>query len=69
MEEEKVKMDVVKLTDPDFLRTLEGAVRYGRWVLIEDVQEELDPAMEHILLQQIISVRGVPHIKLGDGEV
>ena len=39
LEEEKVKMDVVKLTDPDFLRSMEGAIRYGRWVLIEDILE------------------------------
>jgi len=45
---------VVKLTDKDFLRSLENAVRFGKPCLLENVGEELDPALEPILLQQVI---------------
>lgn len=46
-------MDVIKLTDKDFLRSLENAVRFGKPCLLENVGEELDPALEPILLKQV----------------
>lgn len=51
--QEKDHLDVVKLTDRDFLRSLENAVRFGRTCLLENVGEELDPALEPILLRQV----------------
>jgi len=45
-------MDVIKLSDKNFIRTLETAVQFGRWVLLENIQETLDAALEPILLQQ-----------------
>lgn len=59
-------LDVVKLSDKNFLQSFENAVRFGKWVLLEDIGETLDPALEPLLLQQIVNVKGVPHIKLGD---
>ena len=46
-------LDVIKLTDRDFLRSLENAVRFGKPMLLENVLEELDPALEPILLKQV----------------
>ena len=46
----------MKLTDKDFLRSLENAVRFGKPCLLENVAEELDPALEPILLQQVIEI-------------
>ena len=46
-------LDVLKLTDKDFLRSLENAVRFGKPCLLENVGEELDPALEPILLKQV----------------
>jgi hypothetical protein len=40
---------VIKLTDSSFLRTLENSIRIGNPVLIEDVGESLDPALEPLL--------------------
>lgn len=31
-------IDVIKLTDKNFLRTLENGIRFGKWVLLENVQ-------------------------------
>lgn len=60
-------LKVIKLTDPNFLRTLENAIRIGQPVLLEEVsnywessliaimpqvEETLDPALEPILLKQ-----------------
>ena len=43
---------MIKLSDRDFLRSLENAVRFGKPCLLENVGEELDPALEPILLKQ-----------------
>jgi dynein heavy chain len=42
---------VIKLTDPTFLRTLENCIQFGKPVLLENVGEELDPALTPILLK------------------
>lgn len=62
-------LDVVKLTDKDFLRSLENAVRFGKPCLLENIAEELDPALEPILLQQTFKQAGSTVIKLGDSVV
>ena len=53
LQEKDHNLDVMKLTDKDFLRSLENAVRFGKPCLLENVGEELDPALEPILLQQV----------------
>lgn len=45
-------MKVIKLTSGNFLRTLENCIRIGMPVLLEDVGETLDPALEPVLLKQ-----------------
>nr|AML30859.1 axonemal inner arm dynein heavy chain 3 [Marsilea vestita] len=59
-------LDVIKLSEKDYLRTLENAVRFGRIVLLENVMETLDPALEPLLLQQKIKQGGQEVIKIGD---
>lgn len=41
------------MSDPTLLRNLELAIQFGKWFLIENVGEELDPALEPILLKQV----------------
>ena len=48
---------MIKLSDKDFLRSLENAVRFGKPCLLEYVGEELDPALEPILLKQVSGLR------------
>jgi dynein heavy chain, axonemal len=50
------KLQIIKLSQPDFLRTLENAIRFGQPVLLENVEEELDPSLEPVLLKQVRSV-------------
>jgi len=40
---------IIKLTTPNFLRTMSSAVTIGKSVLIEDVEEYLDPGIDPIL--------------------
>jgi len=63
------KLVVMKLSDRDFLRSLENAVRFGSPCLLENVGEELDPALEPILLQQTFIQAGSVVIKLGDSVI
>lgn len=62
-------LDVVKLSDKNFLRTLENGVRFGRWVLLENIGEQLDAALEPLLLQQKFKQGGTEMIKIGDSTI
>ncbi len=42
----------LKSNDPNILRTLESCVRIGNPVLLEDVGEALDPALDTLLQKQ-----------------
>jgi dynein heavy chain, axonemal len=63
------EMDVIKLTDQNFLRTLENGVRFGKWVLLENIQESLDAALEPILQQQTFKQGGTTMIRIGDSTI
>lgn len=52
-QEKEAGIDIIKLTDRDFLRSLENAIRFGKPCLLENIGEELDPALEPILLKQV----------------
>lgn len=51
------------------MRGLELAIQFGKWVLLENVGESLDPALEPILLQQKIKQGSSYVIKLGDKSI
>ncbi|MEE6511728.1 hypothetical protein FKM82_018461 [Ascaphus truei] len=59
-------LDVVKLSDRDFLRSLENAIRFGKPFMLENVGEELDPALEPVLLKQTYKQQGSTVLRLGD---
>ena len=60
---------VIKLTQSDYLRTLENAIQFGKPVLCENVQEALDPALEPLLVKQTFKQGGVECIRLGDATI
>jgi len=62
-DEGETGLDVFKTSDANLLRNLELGVQFGKWVLIENVGEELDPALEPILLKQVDKQGS---LKLGD---
>eukprot|EP00003_Mantamonas_plastica_P025987 TRINITY_DN5190_c0_g1_i1.p1 TRINITY_DN5190_c0_g1~~TRINITY_DN5190_c0_g1_i1.p1 ORF type:complete len:1587 (-),score=644.35 TRINITY_DN5190_c0_g1_i1:21-4370(-) len=62
-------LTVLKPTDDNILRTLESCVRNGKPVLLEDVGQELDPALEPLLNQEVIKVGNRHLIHLGDGDI
>ncbi|CAM9370487.1 unnamed protein product [Discosporangium mesarthrocarpum] len=62
-------LQVIKLTEKDFLRTLENGIRYGAPVLLENVEEDLDPGLEPVLLKQVFKKGGQYLLRLGDTDV
>ena len=50
--EKENKCAVIKLTDSDYMRTLENCVTFGNPVILENVGEDLDPSLEPLLLKQ-----------------
>lgn len=62
-------MDICKLSDTNLLRTMELAIQFGKWVVLENIGEELDPALEPILLQQKSKDASGYSIRLGDKNV
>ena len=62
-------LQVIKLTDANFLRTLENSIRMGMPVLLEEIGESLDPSLEPILLKQTFVSGGRLLIRLGDTDV
>ncbi|KAG5483353.1 hypothetical protein LSCM1_04900 [Leishmania martiniquensis] len=59
----------LKLNSPNFMRQIESAVQKGKAVLLEDVGETLDAALDPILLKQVRRVAGRDVVTLGDREV
>ena len=50
--EKENSLSVIKLTDSDYMRTLENCITFGNPLLLENVGEELDPSLEPLLLKQ-----------------
>jgi dynein heavy chain, axonemal len=59
-------LDIVKLSDREYLRTLENSIRFGRPCLIENVEEKLEAALDPIFMRQTFKQNGNTVIKLGD---
>ncbi|KAI8732070.1 dynein heavy chain 6, axonemal isoform X3, partial [Biomphalaria glabrata] len=62
-------LKIIKLSNSNFLRTLEACIRAGLPVLMEDVGEALDPALEPVLLKQTFIQGGRVLIRLGDSDI
>lgn len=66
---ERGNLGVIKLSDPTFLRSLENGIRMGQAVLLENVEEVLDPSLEPVLLKQVVKVGGLMTLRLGTEDV
>ncbi|XP_047008198.1 dynein axonemal heavy chain 7-like [Ictalurus punctatus] len=62
-------LHVIKLSDSNFVRTLENCIQFGTPVLLENVGEELDPILEPLLLKQTFKQGGSVCIRLGDSTI
>ncbi|XP_075336554.1 dynein axonemal heavy chain 7 [Odontesthes bonariensis] len=62
-------LHIIKLSDTNFVRTLENCIQFGTPVLLENVGEELDPILEPLLLRQTFKQGGAVCIRLGDSTI
>ncbi|KAM9717113.1 dynein axonemal heavy chain 2 [Menidia menidia] len=60
---------VIDLQMPDYLRVLENAIPFGNPVLLQNVQEDLDPSLNPILNKSLTRIGGQLLLKLGEKEV
>ncbi|KAI9224417.1 dynein heavy chain and region D6 of dynein motor-domain-containing protein [Blastocladiella britannica] len=67
--EKNNRLSVIKLSDSDYVRTLENAIQFGTPVLLENINEELDSVLEPLLTKQLFKQGGVTCIRLGDSIV
>ncbi|KXS11241.1 hypothetical protein M427DRAFT_505508 [Gonapodya prolifera JEL478] len=67
--EKKRKLAVIKLSDQDYVRTLENAIQFGTPVLLENIGEEMDSVLEPLLTKQLFKQGGVMCIRLGESVV
>jgi len=62
-------LKVIKLSDSNYMRTVENAVQFGTPVLLENIGEEIDPSFEPLLQKSTFRQGGVLCIRLGDAVV
>ncbi|XP_011702284.1 PREDICTED: dynein heavy chain 7, axonemal-like isoform X3 [Wasmannia auropunctata] len=67
--EKQNNISIIRLSQHDYVRVLENAIQFGQPVLLENVEEELDPVLEPILLKQTFKHAGALCIKLGDAVI
>ncbi|TRY94050.1 hypothetical protein DNTS_011956 [Danionella cerebrum] len=67
--EEKNNLKISSFNDPDFLKGLELAIKYGFPFLFQDVDEYIDPVIDNVLEKNIKGAEGRQVVVLGDKEV
>lgn len=63
---EQQQLTVKKLTDKDFMKHIELAIQFGNPFLFENVVEEIDPILDPVLEQNVITEGGKKTILLGE---
>ncbi|RNC30035.1 putative dynein heavy chain, partial [Trypanosoma cruzi] len=57
---------ITRLSDPDCIRTIRGAITEGRPVLLENLEETVDPVLENVLLKRLTREGNVTVVHLGE---
>ncbi|XP_037633762.1 dynein heavy chain 10, axonemal [Sebastes umbrosus] len=67
--EENNNLKISSFNDPDFLKQLEMAIKYGFPFLFQDVDEYIDPVIDNVLEKNVKGAEGRQVVTLGDMEV
>ena len=62
-------LKVIKLSNAKFLLTIETAIKMGFSVLLENIQETLDPSLEPVLQKNVYKKNNQMMINLGGSEI
>lgn len=60
---------MASFNDPDFLKQLEHAIKYGTPFLVHSVDEYIDPVIDNVLEKNVKVAQGREFIVLGDKEI
>jgi dynein heavy chain len=47
-------LQAIKLSNPKFLQIVENGIRMGQPILLENIDETLDPSLEPVLTKNIV---------------
>ncbi|XP_053595266.1 dynein axonemal heavy chain 7 [Microplitis demolitor] len=64
--EKSSDVEIVKLTDKNYMSVVEQCIEFGKPVLIENIYEELDASLDPILMKNIYRVASEFYITLGE---
>ncbi|XP_066246402.1 dynein axonemal heavy chain 3 [Euwallacea similis] len=64
--EKNNRLQVIRLTDSNYVKILENAITFGTPVILENIAEDLDAVLDPILSKNIFEQQGVWYLKLGD---
>lgn len=64
--ESKNPFEILTFNMGDFMKKLEIAINFGKSVLFEGIDEELDPMIDPVLEKNIQKIAGVNKLQLGD---
>jgi dynein heavy chain len=67
--EKEAGLKVLKFTDATYLKYLESGIRMGTPIMMENVSEEIDPAIEPLLQKSIVVKGKSMTIKIGDSVI
>jgi dynein heavy chain, axonemal len=67
--EEKNGVAIATMRDPNLLRILENCIRNGKPLLLEDLGEQIEPALEPVLQKAVYRSGNRMLIRLGDSDV
>lgn len=67
--EKQRELEIVKITDKNYMAVMEQSIEFGKPVLIENIGEELDPALDPILSKNIYRAGGKWYITLGEKSI
>lgn len=70
-EDPKVKgnVKVLNVKESNYIQQIELAVKLGSTIVLEDVTENIDPALDPIITKQVIRKQGRLVIKIKDKEI
>ncbi|XP_025198734.1 LOW QUALITY PROTEIN: dynein heavy chain 3, axonemal-like [Melanaphis sacchari] len=57
---------VIKLTNSNYMTSIQLAIEHGLPVLLENVQEDIDATLDQVLLRNIYKQGGIEYLKFGD---
>ncbi|XP_078069639.1 dynein axonemal heavy chain 6-like [Mustelus asterias] len=63
------ELRILLASDPNYMNTMETAIRMGNPVLLQDLVEKIDPGLRPILVRDICIRAGQEYIKIGSTEI